>query len=202
MYRDHFETFTHCGLTFAAYTAHDDSHGAPWEEDDGCGIVREARGENYANARPLKNPGERFLWWERGCGWAYDWAGTMKKARADGWGLNDESRAKLAATLKREPTPGEIVAESVRLDFERLRRWCANEWHYVGVIVELLDTEGDGTGEEESLWGIESDSPDYHAEVARDLAGQIAARLNLGNMRRKNLKREGAARSEVIRVRA
>lgn len=199
MYRDHFETFELHGLTFAAYTTPDDSHGRPWVESDCYGIVREATGENYANVRPLKSPGERFLKWERRWGLAYDWQGTMKKARAEGWGLGAEARAALiernanrdalaaarreqeatpphgrpsahirAAELvpqfTREPTRGEIVAESVRLDFERLRAWANGEWHYVGVIVELLDTEGNGTGEDESLWAIESDCADYHAD--------------------------------------
>lgn len=204
MYRDHFETFEHCGLTFAAYTTHDDSQGRPWEESDCYGIVREANRENYANARPLKSPGERFLTWEPRWGLAYDWQGTMKKARAEGWGLSDDARAALAARLGREPRGREVVAEAVRIDFERLRAWARDEWHYVGVIVELLDAEGDGTGEDESLWGIESDSPDYHAEVARELAEQLADRLNLTGKgrRRKTFKRETAARSESIRVRA
>lgn len=205
MYRDHFETFEHCGLKFAAYTTHDDSHGRPWEEGDGYGIVRELRGDSCYSSRPVKAPGERFLSWERGWGLAYDWQGTMKKARAEGWGLSDEARAALVARFGRDPRGREVVAESVRLDFERLRGWANDEWGYVGVIVELLDVEGEGTGETESLWGIESDSPDYHGEVARELAEQSADRLNLADAkgrRRKMLKRETAARSEAIRVRA
>lgn len=231
-YRDHFETFELCGLTFAAYTERDDSMGAPWEEHDGHGDIRESRKESFTSRYQPgdKRPGERVLYADCGVFLLYDWAGTMKKARAEGWGLGDDARAALVERIAgrdalaaaraegvarpfdrvpellprftREPTRGEIVAEAVRLDFERLRAWANDEWHYVGVIVELLDVEGDETGEDESLWAIESDSPDYHAEVARELADQLIDRLGVADKRRKNLKREGAARSELIRVRA
>lgn len=198
MYREKFETFELHGLTFAAFTASDDSMGPPWKEHDGHGSIRET------SSRDDKRPGEVMLT-ERGRhGWAYDVQGTLKIAARDGWGLNDESRDALTAKLGRAPTLREVRAEAVRLDCERMRAWLADEWRWVGVIVELQDTDDNGTGEDESLWGIESDSPDYHAEVARDLAAEIARRLNLADAkgkRRKTFKRETAARSESIRVR-
>lgn len=205
MYRNHEKDFECDGLTFAMFTAPDDTGERPWDNDCGTGIVREARGESCYSRRPLKAPGERFLTWDRGHGWAYDWQGTMKKARADGWGLNDKSMAALVARLGREPRGREVIEESVRLDFERLSRWCRDEWCYVGVIVELRDAEGELTDESESLWGIESDSYEYHDEVAADLASEISSRLGShkgAGLRKKTITRKSAARVERIRVRA
>lgn len=199
------ETITRHGLTFRVRIESDDDNPQPWKECDGHGHVREItdRGNDF-NARPRKRPGERFLIWERGYAFAYDWQRTMKTARADAWGIAPEARAALAAKLGREPTAREEVAESVRFDFERLREWCAGDWYYVGVVVELLDVEGDATGETESLWRIESDSHEYHEEVAHELADELAARLDLTGTgrRRKVLQRAKGARAERIRVRA
>jgi hypothetical protein len=57
-------------------------------------------------------------------------------------------------------------------DFERLRRWCADDWHYCGIVVTLLDTDGEPDSVDASLWGIESDSPDHHDEVIGDLIAE------------------------------
>lgn len=53
--------------------------------------------------------------------------------------------------------------------------------------MELLDKDGEGTGREESLWGVEGPGysydgnrtePDYAVTVAYDLAGNILADMN------------------------
>jgi hypothetical protein len=200
-YREEFETFELRGLTFRAYTSPDDSGDAPWENSDCHGPVREV--EN--NWRRAKKAGERVMHATDWHAWLYDWQAAMKIARRDGWGLNPEARAALAAKLGREPTRGEVCAESVRRDYEHLRAWCRGDWWYVGVIVELLDIDDEGTGEDGALWGTESNAVDHLGEVARDLAGEIASRLNLdkgAGRRRKTFKRTAPARSEVIHVRA
>lgn len=150
------------GRTFKVEIEADDHNDAPWENDCGTGYVTEwRRGRD-------KEPGERILCQDRGSYRFYDMERTMRKAKRDGWGLTDADKAKLAIRLNHEPRKGEIIAEAVERDFNRLRAWCNDEWQYVGVIV--TDEE---TGRAASLWGIESDSDDYLAEVARELADEM-----------------------------
>ena len=174
-YRDRITTIEHAGLSFGVSTAHDHDHGAPWDENDGHGPVREAsyRGYRY----PTKEPGERVLWSDRGDALLYDYAGAMKLAERDGWGLSPEATAKLAAKLGRAPKAGEIRAQAVEHDFNYLRGYANGDWSYVGVIVTLLDTDGDDTDESESLWGVESSCSDYINETAAELAEQLADRI-------------------------
>ena len=72
-------------------------------------------------------------------------------------------------------TTGEIRAEAVRLDFEFLRGWCTDKWHYCGVAVRAVDADGEPMGDEfeHALWGIESNDSDGIREVAEELAGQF-----------------------------
>ena len=160
------DKFERGGRTFTFRTEFDDSHGAPWEEDDGHGVVSEWTTRDKA-------PGERVLHADRSSKRYYDIAATMQIARKDGWGLCDADKAKLAAKLGRAPTRGDIVAEAVDRDYEHMRRWCADLWQWIGVIVEHAET-----GESESLWGIESESGDYLETVAHELADDINTRLD------------------------
>lgn len=78
-------------------------------------------------------------------------------------------------------TEGEILAEAVRLDYERLRGWCNDQWHYVGVIVVHVPN---GVDEREvevdysyALWRINSDDDDYIIEVAHELAEEATSAI-------------------------
>ena len=66
------------------------------------------------------------------------------------------------------------AARAARADFERLRDWCLDRWHWCGVVVVMLDDEGDEL-DRASLWGIESDAGQYLDEVAAELADELAA---------------------------
>lgn len=191
------DTFERNGLTFRFAIEHDGDHGAPWDEEEGHGPVSEWR--SYDSTDMGKRTGEWLLNSDgRFRARFYDAREAQRIALRDGWGIGSEERAALAARLKREPTNREIAAEAVRRDYERLRAWCNDEWSYVGVVVTLLDVEGDATDESNSIWGIESDAGDYLTEVAHDLADEIAARVG----DRKFLMRRSVARTERIRVRA
>jgi hypothetical protein len=52
-------------------------------------------------------------------------------------------------------------------DYDRLRKWCSDQWHYCGIVVTAY-REGIALGSA-SLWGIESDAGDYLLEVANEL---------------------------------
>lgn len=173
MYIGQTEEFERAGLKFRATVHHDSDMGHPWDEHDGHGIIRDIRA-NSCTGRPEKRAGETVIAWDRGRGWAYDVQATTKKARAERWGLGDA--APLIAKLGRDPTAGEVTAEAVRQDLGRMRDYLDDRWYWCGVVVELLDLDGDPVpGMSESLWGIESDSDDdYFMETAEELADTLA----------------------------
>lgn len=161
--------FDYAGKTFRADVYLDDECPcAPWDISDGHGIVSgwETRS---------KLPGELVLDDDGGDRRFYDVQETMKKARAEKWGLSESALTKLREKLGRPATRGEIIAAAVRADFEFLRGWCNGAWHYVGVCVRALDTDGDviGCPFDNALWGVESYNADYIREVATDLASEI-----------------------------
>ena len=47
--------------------------------------------------------------------------------------------------------------------------WCNDQWHYCGIVVTLLDADGEPDSIKASLWGIESDGDDYHEEAIGEL---------------------------------
>lgn len=186
------------GLTFRVEVKPDDgSMGAPWDEHDGHGAVRMVRG--FVLGEGPKNPGERVLHSDRGTAWLYDWQGAMALAKKDGWGLSPEEKAKFAARLGRAPTVGEVRTEAVQRDFDYCRRWLNGDWHWCGVVVTLLDVEGNATRETESLWGIESEGcdgsevPDIVCAAQRKRAAEIALMLDL----QRELLGSSIVRSEV-----
>lgn len=190
------DTIKHAGLTFRVSIPYDYDPGAPWEECDGHGPVSEWRHNSYSRY-PEKAPGERVLCSDGFSYRYYNVAEATRIAKRDGWSLGDAEMAKLADKLGRAPTCGEVAAAAVERDFDFLRRWCADQWHYVGVVVTLLDSEGDETHESESLWRIESESTEYIAEVAQELAEELAARIGDAAM----LHVRTPARDSYIRIR-
>lgn len=170
------DTFEREGLTFQTERFYDATHGAPWEEEEGHGPVSDWRRNQYS-IYPEKRPGERVLSSDRNSYRYYDVAEATRIAKRDRWGLNDKSLAKLTDELGRHPTQGEITARAVEEDFEFLRRWCTDQWHYCGIVVTLLDVAGEETHLSESLWGIDSESEDYIDEIAAELADRIISQV-------------------------
>lgn len=161
------------GRRFSVRVEYDDSGDAPWDRADGHGPVSDWRRASYTG-RPDKRPGEMVLNRDRGSARLYDFAEATRIAKRDGWGIGAEAEAELAQRLGRAPTRREIVREAVMRDYEYLRAWCNDEWWYVGVIVAELDSEGEETGKDDSLWGVESGG-DYWREVALEMAEGIEA---------------------------
>ena len=122
------------GCTLNVRTEYDDTMGQPWEEHDGHGPVSELTTRD-------KRAGERVLCTDRSSKRYYDFAEAMRIARRDGWGLTKEKLAALERGMGRKATKGEIFAAAVESDFEHLRSWCADEWHWIGVIVTLEDAD-------------------------------------------------------------
>jgi hypothetical protein len=137
------------GFVVTATIEYDDSSGEPWNENDGHGPVSDWTTRD-------KNPGEIVLCsddYHRGSKRYYNYQEAVKIAHKD-WGFK----------------AGKESADAAIRDFERLKAWCNNVWHYVGVCVhvsrkgiKLTDKYGN------ALWGIESDEGDHLTEVANDL---------------------------------
>lgn len=149
---------------------YDSDHGAPWEEECGHGPVSDwVCRDKYA--------GERVMCSDHSSKRYYDFAEAMKIAKRDGWGLNDAELAKLTARLGHAPTKGQIIEAAVEADFQYLKDWCDNKWHYIGVIVTLFDPDG-VPQDDSSLWGVE-DCGDYYQTVASELADELIAKHEL-----------------------
>lgn len=125
------------GFTLTATIQHDDTMGAPWDEHDGHGDVTK-----WTRA-DTKGPGDRMLCRDGHLARFYDFAGAVRKARREGW----------RAPGCTGGTARQVAARAAEHDFNVLRAWCANEWHWCGVVVEV-EREGVKLGRA-SLWGIE-----------------------------------------------
>lgn len=134
------------GKIYTAKVEQDIHQMIPWKQWDCHGIVIE-------NPRRNKRPGEMILYSDRGYKVYYDFAETVKIARTK-WGAKS----------------GKEAAEMAMADFERLRKWCNDQWQYV-----ILTVEGENGGTE-SIGGLESDDEDGIAHYAKDLAIQLYER--------------------------
>jgi hypothetical protein len=170
------DRFSHKGYTFRYQCEVDEDMREPWKEHDGHGIISEwtTRG---------KAPGERIVATDHRSYRYYDIAGTLEVAKRDGWGVRrPESTGNTPADYA--PLKGEskraYTARAVEADFERMRDWCDDKWHWCYISVTLLDAEGEETTEREGLGGIDGDDQDeYLATEARELAEQIIARIEV-----------------------
>jgi len=137
-------TYDHNGHAITIEWFHDEAMGAPWEENDGHGPVR----DDY---RRSKRPGEIVL--SEAGGRAvyrlYDFAAALKMAREDGWDAAPYHAAFHGETKRQQ------AVRAVNEDIEYLRDWCEDRWHWCGYAVTI-----EGTSYHDSLWGIESTSID------------------------------------------
>lgn len=153
----HTEEITRDGLTFRVQHCYDHDQGEPWKECEGHGPVTDWE-------RREKRPGELILSEDRGAKRFYDYAEACRIARRDGW---DTPPYKQGTARQR-------AARAAMADFERLRAWCDNAWHWCGVVVTMLDDDGEEI-DSASLWGIDSDADTYLADVANELARELAS---------------------------
>ena len=161
------------GFACTATVYRDTDHGAPWDAEDGHGPVSEW-------TRRRKRAGELVLCEDRGSRRYYDFAEACRIARRDGWRLRPEHPS------DKEPC---VASEAARADFEYLRTWCNNEWHYVGVDVTVSKAGINLTGQYRyALRGIECNVPGSDNSCLRDVANDLlpealeAARAKLSEL--------------------
>lgn len=163
------ETFEHKGFTFGLEIERDCDMSPPWEECDGHGEVSGWTSRD-------KTPGERVLNQDRGSKRYYDVQQTIKMAKKEGWGLCAEGMLALETKLGRKPTKGEVAAASVEADFQYLRAWCEDKWHYAVLHVTL---EVDGQTYDSYLGGVEywpcgtPEQEGYYMEQATEMAEEL-----------------------------
>lgn len=114
---------------------------------------------------------------DRGWYLYYDWKESLKLAITDGWGC--------------KPYDTSTAMDAVKADYELLRRWCNNDWWWIGCIVTLFD-ENDGEIDSDSCWGFDSDSMAYVCEQARSWAASMLRKAR--KEQREEARRERAAR--------
>lgn len=163
------DTFEHKGKLYRIEVVHDEGHEEPWNDGDGWGIVSDWRRQDWRGRYP-KEPGERILCTNGRAARVFDWAGTMRKAKEEGWDAKPYG----------EGTKGQRAARAVQAEFDRFAAWCNDQWHYVGVMVTHLvcideENEEYEEGKKASLWGLESDDYEHLQELAKELAEEVTA---------------------------
>jgi hypothetical protein len=148
-------------LTFKVTIERDDDIPAPWDYSDGHGPVSDWTSRD-------KRPGEVILNQDRGSKLYYDWAEATRIAKRDGWGVSPTDIKAFELKYGVAPTRNQIVQMAVQKNFDYLKGWVDDEWHYHWVKVTLLDEEGDETDIDDSLGGIDDE------EIAREEAMSMA----------------------------
>ena len=153
-------TYQHNGHDILIEWFADPFMGPPWDEHDGHGPVSEWTTRD-------KRPGERPICSDRCSKRYYDFAEAVKIARRDGWD----------APPYKTGTKGEQAVRAVAADYEYLKRWCDDDWHWCGykLCVEAMDYR-------DACWGIESDSiGQFEAECVRSARAWIDKELAESN---------------------
>ena len=151
-------------MSFRIEWLYDHDCDPPWDREDGHGPVSDWEHRS-------KRPGEMILNSDHGSHRFYDFAEAVKLAKKDGWNTAPFDW----------PTNGARAHAAALADFDYLRRFCNDQWHYCGIVVTLLDADGEPDSVDASLWGIESEGDDYHegiiSELITDCISQITAAI-------------------------
>jgi hypothetical protein len=144
--------------SFRVEMFNDDGMGKPWNEEDGHGPVSDWTRRN-------KKPGEIVLAVDRESRLFYDFAEAVRIARRDGWNCKPYIH----------PSKGAQAAAAALADFKRLRDWYDGQWGWCGMVVTMLDEDGEPTDITASLWGLCSDDDEHLDHAAYELAAECKA---------------------------
>lgn len=158
-YENKFHEEERDGITLRYFYTYDDSSGDPWEEDEqikGC----------VKRTDDPPEPWERILSSEM-CGYRRE-------------NLIFDGRQYVEIAIKEGGCSKAQAAEQLEQAFDRCRKWCNNEWHYVGVTVRAYDEDDEDITPRDvidSIWHIENDDIAYMHEVGNEIADEIMATL-------------------------
>lgn len=153
------QTYQRYGFDFQVEISFDDTCEPPWMHNDGHGEVREMHDQKRPGERPFKHG-----WHNKRSSLMYDWQGAIKLAHKDGWNITNERAEKLGIKKLKHRR-----AQAVEDDFEYLRRWANDVWHWVIIQVTCVQTDV-----MECIGGVESDADDHIAELVNELIDQVA----------------------------
>lgn len=156
------ETRDHGAMSFRIEWVYDTHADAPWDREDGHGPVSDWTSDPKA-------PGQMVLCSDRRMHRYYEFAEAVKMARRDGWDTKPYGMRK----------PGERAHAAAMADFKFLRGYIAQDWYYCGIVVTLLDADGE-PDVDASLWGIEDGLPsssEYHEEVIGELINECLSQI-------------------------
>jgi len=147
-------------MSFRVEWVYDHDCDPPWDREDGHGPVSDWEHRS-------KRPGEMILNSDRGSHLFYNFAEAVKLARKDGWNTAPYNW----------PSRGAQAHAAALADFDYLRRFCTDQWHYCGIVVTLLNADGEPDSVDASLWGIESDCDGAAEELIAECLSQITATI-------------------------
>lgn len=146
------------GFTCTATLYADDHSSPPWKRDCGHGPV-----SNWTSRNKLA--GEMVLSEDCGSKRFYDFKEACKTALADGWGVEG---GKLEGESAKQ-----YATRAATHDFEVLKAWCNDEWHYYGVAVTIRRDDIRLTGKyDHACWGSEGNYPGGDNSNLTALAGE------------------------------
>lgn len=149
------------GRRFAITSTPDEDAGPPWQDYDGHGPVSDWR------PKDSKRPGELILHEDQdGTCRFYDMAEAQRIALKDQWGIPQGTAQ--GYTL----TKPQIAHLEVRADFEYLKGWCTDQWHYVTVAATLLDDDGEPTEYTSYCGGVEDSQEAHILEIGKECAAE------------------------------
>jgi hypothetical protein len=158
------------GWSIAVEVMHDDLMEAPWNCDDGVGVVLPIPWEGYEGSFGIGSRRDSLY---------YDYRASLKKALSEGW-----ESIPYGTGSKMDQAHRAVLA-----DYNRLYAWAIWDWGYVVMSVSLLD-EGGKEIAKEQVGGYESSDSAYLCSEARYWAA--------GMIRRERRARKAAERSARI----
>lgn len=149
------------GLKYRAKFYADSDRESPDKEHDCHGVTHETRrsveaileADGLSDDARMRLPLFRELYSERGSYTYYDVIGSINRAVSE-WGCKPED-----------------AQAAVDQDFEYLRGWYQNEWHWMYVTLTKLDEDGNETTDCTSCGGYESMLLDGEQELSSVLCG-------------------------------
>lgn len=158
------------GLKYRARFYADYDMRSPHEEHDGHGVIehlsRSVEGiledDELSDDLRMRLPLFRELYYVRGCYTYYDVIASINKL-VTVWGCSPED-----------------APAQVERDFEYLRGWYRNEWHWMWISLTKLDEDGEETDDCTSCGGFESmllDEEEELSSVLCDMAWEIESNI-------------------------